>query len=168
MPASPYFESLRQHIGHNLIYSPGTAAVIWNEAGEILLQRRSDDGQWGLPGGSCDPGEEPAETIVREVREETGLDVIPVSFVGIYGGPDGFHQYPNGDQVMFLSMIFICQPVGGALTLDDDESLELRYFPLDALPTPLFSRHQLFIDHARRHATTTFYRFDGKTYPAES
>jgi mutator protein MutT len=165
MPASPYHQKLREHIGHEVIYSPGTAAIIWNEVGEILLQRRSDDGQWGLPGGACEPGEEPAEAVVREVFEETGLQVIPVSLVGIFGGQDGFHEYPNGDQMMFLGMVFVCRLVGGALTLDEDETLELRYFPLDQLPASLFSRHGMFIEQASHHATVTAFRYKGKFYP---
>jgi len=168
MPASAYFNELRKHIGHAIIYSPGTTAIIWNDAGEILLQRRSDDGKWGLPGGSCDPGEEPAETVVREVFEETGLRVMPISLIGVYGGQDGFHEYPNGDQAMFLSFSFVCRPIGGELRLDGDESLELRYFALDNLPESLFSRHGLFIEQARRHLSTTAFRFDGQIYPTQS
>ena len=165
MPTSDYHQNLRQHIGHAPIFSPGTAAIVWNDQGELLLQRRSDDGKWGLPGGSVEPGEEPAETVVREVFEETGLKVIPEHLVGVFGGADGFHEYPNGDQMMFLAFVFVCRPVSGELRLDNDESLDLRYFPLKDLPDSLFNRHALFIEQARRQLSTTIFRFEGKIYP---
>ena len=79
---------LRAKIGHDVLLQPGVAAVIFNMAGQVLLQRRSDNGEWGLPGGIMEPGEEPAETLVREIREETALEVVPERIVGVYSGPD--------------------------------------------------------------------------------
>ena len=81
---SDYLHDLRAKIGHDLLLTPGVAAVILNDAGHVLLQRRSDDGEWGLPGGAMEPGEEPAESLVREVREETALEVVPERIVGVY------------------------------------------------------------------------------------
>jgi 8-oxo-dGTP pyrophosphatase MutT (NUDIX family) len=86
--------------------------VIVNPAGQVLLQRRSDDGEWGLPGGALEPGEEPAEALVREIREETALEVVPERIVGVYAGPDFFVRYPNGDEAAILS-ITLRMPSGG-------------------------------------------------------
>jgi ADP-ribose pyrophosphatase YjhB (NUDIX family) len=61
--------------------------VVTNDAGEILLQRRSDNDLWALPGGTMDLGERIAETVVREVREETGLEVEVTGIVGVYSDP---------------------------------------------------------------------------------
>ena len=66
MPLSPYMRDIRAKIGHDVLLQPGVAAIIFNAAGQVLLQRRSDNGEWGLPGGIMEPGEEPAETVVRE------------------------------------------------------------------------------------------------------
>ncbi len=165
MPLSPYLHSLRQQIGQMLILSPGAVAVIFNEQNEVLLQLRSDDGRWGLPGGSLEPGEEPAEAVVREVREETGLEVFPERIVGIYSGADSYYTYPDGNQVAFLSIVFTCRVIGGQLRIDQDESLALRYYALDNLPESLFSRHRRFIQHAGEQSTKstgTCFRYEGK------
>src|SRR5258706_12019579 len=123
MAASDYIRNLRAKIGNDLIFIPSAAAVVINEAGEVLLHRRSDDGTWCLPGGAIDPGEEPAEAVIREVREETGLQVIAERIVGVYGGPEFRVRYPNGDDVMFISICFICHPVCGEARVNDEESL---------------------------------------------
>jgi 8-oxo-dGTP pyrophosphatase MutT (NUDIX family) len=150
MPISPYMRDLRAKIGHRLLLQPGVVAVIVNPAGEVLLQRRSDNGEWGLPGGAMEPGEEPAETLVREIREETALEVVPERIVGVYGGPDFFVRYPNGDEAAILSITFACRPVAGEPRANDDESLEVRYFAPDALPA-MPARHRMRIEDALRN-----------------
>ena len=150
MPISPYMRDLRAKIGHAVLLQPGVAAVIIDAAGRVLLQRRSDDGQWGLPGGAMEPGEEPAETLVREIREETALEVVPERIVGVYGGPDFRVRYPNGDEAAILSITFACRPVAGEARVNDDESLEIRYFPPDALHS-LAPRHRMRIEDALRN-----------------
>ena len=147
------------------ILSPGAAAIVLNEHGEVLLQCRSDDGRWGLPGGALEPGEEPADTVVREVWEETGLHVVPERVVGVYGGSDGFHTYPNGDEMAFLSIVFVCRVIDGELNPQDGEALALCYFPPNQMPATLFSRHRLFIDHALARQTTTRFRYQGDLLP---
>lgn len=147
MPISDYLRNLRAKIGHDVLLTPGVAAVIVNDRGEVLLQRRSDDGRWGLPGGAMEPGEEPAETLVREVREETALEVVPERIVGVYSGPDFRVRYGNGDEAMIVSITFACRPGAGEPRVNDDESLEIRYFAPDALP-PMESRHVMRIADA--------------------
>ena len=150
MPISPYQRDLRAKIGHTLLLQPGVAAIIINAAGQVLLQRRSDDGEWGLPGGALEPGEEPAEALVREVREETALEVVPERIVGVYAGSDFFVRYPNGDERAILSITFACRPLAGEPRVNDDESLEVRYFAVDALPV-MARRHRMRIDDALRN-----------------
>jgi 8-oxo-dGTP diphosphatase len=165
MPMSDHIANLRAKVGHDLLMSPGVAAIILDESGKILLQRRSDNGRWGLPGGAIDPGEEPAEAVVREVREETGLHVVPVRVVGVYGGPDLHVQYPNGDEVMVISIAFLCRVIGGRLQIDQDESLELKYFSLDNLPQPFLGQHTTRILHATQDRAEAAFRFNGEYYP---
>jgi 8-oxo-dGTP pyrophosphatase MutT (NUDIX family) len=79
MPISSHCQQLRNKIGHELLQIPGVAAVIHDEAGRILLQQNTGDRVWSLPAGSIEPGEAPAQAVVREVWEETSLKVRPVN-----------------------------------------------------------------------------------------
>lgn len=135
MPISSYMKSLRERIGTQLILMPGVAAVIRNDQGAILVQCREDDGGWSLPAGAIDPGESPAEAVVREVKEETGLEVVPERILGVFGGLPFRHTYPNGDEAEYTVVVFACRVIGGELEAQDGESVELRYFPVEELPT---------------------------------
>ena len=96
MGMSPYIKRLRQHIGHDLLLMPSVSALIFNDKGELLLHRSSDDGKWYIIGGAMDPGETSADACVREVREETGLTVTPERLVGVYTSPTV--TYPNSNR----------------------------------------------------------------------
>jgi mutator protein MutT len=128
MPISPYLKQLRTHIGHDVVLMPGVAALIRNEAGHVLFQRRADDGLWSLPSGSIDPGETPAQALIREVREETGLLVEPTRVAAVLGGPAYKIHYPNHDVVEYTVIVFECRTLGGELGGLDGESLELQYY----------------------------------------
>src|SRR5439155_5015363 len=104
MGMSAYIQSLRTRIGHDLLLLPAVSAIIFNDRGEVLLHQSSDDGRWYLIGGAMDPGENPADACVREVREETGLIVTPERIVGVYNSPQGV--YPNGDQCTYVRTTF--------------------------------------------------------------
>jgi len=136
MGMSEYFVRLRRCVGHDLLLNPAAAACIRDEQGRILLLRRSEkDNLWSFPGGAMDPGESIAETVVREVREETGLEVEPIELIGIYSDPAYTITYPNGDRVQAVINFLECQVLGGELRPDMDEILEGRYFgPQDELP----------------------------------
>ncbi len=148
MPISDYLRDLRAKVGHDILMMPAATAVIFDDSGQILLQRRSDNGLWCLPGGGIEPDEEPADALVREVYEETGLHVLPERIVGVYGGPLNQNTYPNGDQVSIISITFACRVAGGQLEAQDDESLDLRYFSPEQLPPDLLERHRERIRHA--------------------
>jgi mutator protein MutT len=134
MAISEYVRRLRERVGPELLLLPGVVAVIRDDRGRVLVQRRRDDGRWGLPAGAIDPGETPAEALVREVREETGLEVRPERVLAVYGGPMLRHHYPNGDEAEYLAVVFACIVMGGALRPVDGESLELQWVAQDDLP----------------------------------
>lgn len=157
MPISDYLRNLRQKIGHDLILVPGVTALIFNSAGEVLLQRAADDGKWYTIGGAVDPGEDPADAAVREVLEETGLRVTPQRVVGVYTDP--LVVYPNGDRVIYVSTCFICRIVGGTLAAGDDESVELRYFPPDRLPE-LLPTHRHRIEQALKNEDRAYFAWN--------
>jgi ADP-ribose pyrophosphatase YjhB (NUDIX family) len=88
-----------------------------------------------------------AETVVREVREETGLDVEPVRLTGLYTDPALQNmRYPNGDQVHVVNATFACRVVGGQLCPDGEEAVEVAYFSSDALPPLSAAYEQRIVD----------------------
>ncbi|WP_238996652.1 NUDIX domain-containing protein [Paenibacillus pinistramenti] len=92
---------------------PAVVGIIRNENKEILFGRKHGEENWGLIAGAIEPGETPAEAVIREVFEETGLHVNPESIIGVYGGKDQRHIYPNGHQVEYLTIVFKCTINGG-------------------------------------------------------
>ena len=159
MPMSSHAAHLREHVGHATLLLPAAAAIIRDETGHVLLILRGDGQGWSLPGGMMEPGERIADCIVREVGEETGLDVRPVRLVGIYSDPVFQHiTYPNGDQVHYLSATFECRVVGGQLCPDEEESLEVAYFPPDSLPETIWSGHRIRVQDALADRAAAFFR----------
>src|SRR5258705_13464368 len=121
MGISPYLRDLRTIVGTTPIMMPGIGAVVQNDRGEVLLQRASDDGKWHFIGGAMDPDEQPADAVVREVYEETGLHVRPDRLVTVFTIPRTV--YPNGDVIIYTAIVFACSIIGGHLHINDDESL---------------------------------------------
>lgn len=157
MPISDYLRRLRERIGRELVLMPSVTAVIRDAEGRLLLHRRSDDGQWDLPGGAIDPGEAPAQALVREIREETGLWVVPERILGVFGGRDGFRStYPNGDQVEYTDIVFACRAVGGELASLDGEATEFRYFAPADLPAIPFRYPPGFLESSGSQGGAVF------------
>ena len=143
MPISDYLQSLRTHVGHALLLVPSVTAIITDDHGRILLVRHAEGGVWVAPGGSIEPNESPADAIVRETWEETGLLVAPVRVLGVYGGPNFQVTYGNGDQVTYLMTVFACRTRSGQARPDGTETLELGYFheaDLAGLNLPAWAR----------------------------
>jgi 8-oxo-dGTP pyrophosphatase MutT (NUDIX family) len=108
---------------------PAVSVVVVNEASEILLIRRSDNGNWALPGGAIDLGESLAQAAVRETREETGIDCEVSGLTGIYTDPKHVILYEsNGEVRQEFSIVLTARPVGGRPT-PSDESTEVRWVP---------------------------------------
>ena len=84
MAAKDYIRWIRSKVGHEKIILTFAGGCIFNDRGEVLLQRRGDSNKWGFPGGAVEPGETPEMTAVREAKEETGLDVSVVQLIGVY------------------------------------------------------------------------------------
>jgi ADP-ribose pyrophosphatase YjhB (NUDIX family) len=137
---------------------PSVSAVIFDRRGRLLLQQRSDGGQWGLPGGSVQIGESVRNAVIREVREETGLRVVVRRLVGVYSEP-GLQvvRYPDGNVWHYVSVCFECAVRGGELTTCD-ETLALEYVSLRRLPTTLLPNHRIRIRDARTHRAAAFVR----------
>lgn len=133
MPISDYLRDLRRLVGTKLVLMPSVAAVIFDDAGRVLLARHSTGDVWSTPGGAIDPDETPQDATVREVWEELSLDVEPLRCLGTFGGPEFRITYTNGDEVAYVITAFECRIVGGEITPDGDEVLEARWFGIDEL-----------------------------------
>ncbi|GAA4384904.1 NUDIX domain-containing protein [Tsukamurella soli] len=132
MPVPEYIRTVRTKIGTDLLWLPGVAAVVVSDAGEILLGRRSDFGHWASPAGVLEPGEQPADAILREITEETGVTARIVDLVSIESDPPV--TYPNGDVSQYLSILFLCRYVSGEAHVADDESTDVGWFDPNDLP----------------------------------
>ncbi|GGU71463.1 NUDIX hydrolase [Streptomyces litmocidini] len=124
---------------------PAVTAFVVNDAGEVLLERRSDNGRWGMPGGVQEIGENIAGTVVREVLEETGIQVEVVGLVGIFTDPGHVIAFTDGEVRQEFSLCFRARPVGGEITVSS-ESFEVRWVPrseLDALDVSPTTRRRL-------------------------
>jgi 8-oxo-dGTP pyrophosphatase MutT (NUDIX family) len=139
VPISDYLKDLRRLIGTKLVLMPSVAAVIFDDAGRVLLARHSTGDVWSTPGGAIDPDETPQDATVREVWEELRLDVEPLRCLGTFGGPEFRITYTNGDEVAYVITAFECRIVGGEIRPDGDEVLEARWFGIDELPNLVLS-----------------------------
>jgi|SRR5581483_11206272 len=111
---------------------PAASAVVADTDGQILLARRRDNQLWTIPGGAMEPGETIAQTAMREVKEETGIEVEVVSLVGIYSDPNHVVEYADGEVRQQFSVCFACRPTGAEAGRDDEMS-EVGFFSPDAL-----------------------------------
>jgi 8-oxo-dGTP pyrophosphatase MutT (NUDIX family) len=117
-------------IGKTAVNRPSACAVIFDDAGRVLLTRRSDNGRWCMPGGAHDPGESAEECCVRETLEETGLHVRVTRLVGVYSTPHRITIYADGNRAQFFTLSFEAEVVGGELGLSD-ETTEYGWFTPD-------------------------------------
>ncbi|MET9321496.1 NUDIX domain-containing protein [Streptomyces sp. NPDC003038] len=119
---------------------PAVTAFVVNDADEILMERRSDNGRWGMPGGVQEIGENIAATVVREVLEETGISVEVVGLIGIFTDPGHVIAFSDGEVRQEFSLCFRARPVSGDIKVSS-ESFEVRWIPrpevetLDMSPT---------------------------------
>ena len=128
-----------------------TSAYVENDDGQILLIRRTDNGLWSLPGGGMEPGETVIGGAVREVKEETGIDVEVSGLVGIFSNPAHVVAYPDGEVRQGFSICVFARPIGGMMHTSK-ESTEVAWAARDELAQrnmhPEIRRR---IEHARTH-----------------
>ena len=135
-----YIQWIRSKVGHEKIILVFAGGCIRNVRGEVLLQRRADSKKWGFPGGAIELGETPQMAAIREVKEETGLDVEAGKLIGVY--TDCNMKYPNGDEAQSICLAYELSVTGGELQCDKRETLELQFFSLDDAPELFCGQHQ--------------------------
>ena len=131
MPVPEFVLTLREKVGTDPLWLLGVTAIVV-DGDRVLLGRRADTGRWSTVSGIVEPGEHPAIAVVREVLEETGVtaEVERLAAVSVTKPI----VYPNGDRTQYTDLTFRCRYVAGTAAVGDDESLEVGWFPVDALP----------------------------------
>ncbi len=148
MPKRDYYDDPAAPSANNLVVA--VAAVVRDDAGRVLMIQRTDNDLWAIPGGAENIGETPTAAAVREVREETGLDVEVTGLVGIYSDPRHLIAYDDGEVRQEFSICFGARPVGGHVT-PSSESKHVHWVEPDRLDQLSIHRSvRLRIEHGLR------------------
>lgn len=136
--AESYLGRLRQQVGDRLILMPGSRLVVEDIQGRVLLQQRSDFGLWGVPGGAPEEGEDLTSSLLRELKEETGLEATQAIPFGFASDP-AFETitFPNGHQCQYFILLYVVRNFQGQARVADEESHAVAWFEPDALPPML-------------------------------
>jgi ADP-ribose pyrophosphatase YjhB (NUDIX family) len=129
-----YIQELRALVGHRPLILVGVLVMVFDERSRLLLQHRTDDQMWDLPGGFMELGETTEETAWREVREETGLEIGEMRLFKILSGRELFYECPNGDQVFCVCPVYVTNDAHGNIRADGHEGSEVRFFSTEDLP----------------------------------
>ena len=121
-------------------------ALIKDSKGRILLQKRSDYGDWGLPGGAMEPGESIEETMIREVREETGLSIKEYDFLCVYTGERMMYKYPDGNEVVFVMFLFDVKIDEQGILLNEGKTLDYKDKYNESLTLEFFEEEDIDIE----------------------
>ncbi|NLF64598.1 MAG: NUDIX domain-containing protein [Chloroflexi bacterium] len=135
-----------------------SAAILDAERHKVLLQRRADNGRWGLPGGGMDSGESAAETCAREVLEETGLQVKVTRLIGIYTNPHFIIEYADGNRWQIVAFHFEAEVIGGEPTLNEETEALAYFSPSEIEQLDLMEHHRERIKDTFTQQQQTFIR----------
>lgn len=141
-----YIKKLRSMVGHEKVIMVVAGAFVFDGENRLLLQQRSDTGEWGLPGGFMEMDERVQDTAIREVYEETGLRMKELELFGIYSGSDYDKTFVNGDQVSMVHILFSCRYHEGQLVEQNDESLSNKFYSLTELPENIYPDHHALLE----------------------
>lgn len=140
-----YISKIRNKVGHIPLIGVGATTLVFNNKNELLLNLRSDTNTWGIPGGSKELNETLEECAIRELKEETNINVKDLELINILSGKEYYFKYPNEDELDCVIALYKVLNYEGELNINDDESKELKFFSLDNLPE-LESRAKAIID----------------------
>ena len=132
-----YIKEMRKYVGHAPIMSCGCGVIIENADGEILLQKRQDNGRWAIIGGSMEMGESFEEAVRRETKEESGLSLGKLELFKLLSGRELIIEYPNGDVTFGPGIVFITKEFEGEIVNNPEEVMEHRFFKHTELPADL-------------------------------
>lgn len=144
-----YLGQLRKVAGHRKLISVAARAVVRDSEGRVLFVRRSDNGAWVMPAGALELAESILECLKREVKEETGLQVVSAAPMAIYSEPRFSFVTAYGDPYQMVAIVFLVDEWSGTLVPETDETTEARFFDLDELPE-IPSLYQETLEDLRR------------------
>jgi ADP-ribose pyrophosphatase YjhB (NUDIX family) len=151
-----YFNDPRAPRANSLVVA--VTAIVTNDAGDLVMQKRTDNDLWGLPGGAMNIGESIGQAVAREVLEETALQVEPTGIVGIYSDPGHIIAYADGEVRQEFSICFTARIVGGQIAVGDTESTEVRFVKAGELQQlSMGSSTRIRIQHFLERRTTPFF-----------
>jgi ADP-ribose pyrophosphatase YjhB (NUDIX family) len=151
-----YFDDPRAPRANSLVVA--VTAIVTNDDGDLVMQKRTDNDLWGLPGGAMNIGESIGQAVIREVFEETSLEVEPTGIVGIYSDPGHIIAYADGEVRQEFSICFTARIVDGQLTVGDTESTEVRFVKASELEQlSMGSSTRLRIQHFLERRTAPYF-----------
>ena len=137
--------NLREKVGHDPLIGVGATILVFNNKNELLLNLRSDTNNWGIPGGSKELNETLEECAIRELKEETNINVNDLELITVLSGNEYYFKYPNEDELDCVIVLYKVSDYDGELNINDGESKKLEFFSLDNMPE-LESRAKAIID----------------------
>ncbi len=147
VPTADQIAQVRPFLGHDLVAGVGATAVIGDANGRILLLQHQGEEGWRLPSGFAELGENAAQTAVREVWEETGLDIEPVRLLGVHASPVLDTLYANGDRVHNVGAVFQARILGGELLLDSREIAAMAWLEPREIPDRITVERRPLYEH---------------------
>jgi 8-oxo-dGTP pyrophosphatase MutT (NUDIX family) len=124
-----YIRRIREKLGHQPIPLIGATVLVFDKQNRLLMQKRSENGKWGVPGGYMDLGEKIEDAARRETPEETGMKIGSLSWMDIYSGPELFYKYGNGDQVYIITSVYTAREYSVERNGFNEEVQEIGFFP---------------------------------------
>lgn len=145
MPRREYYHDPDAPQPNSLVVA--TSAVVTDDHGRILLQRRADSGNWALPGGGMEMTESLTGSVIREVKEETGYDIEVTGLVGTYTDPRHIIAYTDGEVRRQFNICYTARITGGELAISD-ESAEIRFVdPAELADLPMHRTQRIRLKH---------------------
>ena len=142
---SDYLKELRDKTGHMPLLLAHSVVVLFNEQGQVLLEKRSDDGFYDFPGGGIDLKESAEEAARRELLEETGLIADDLELFKVYSGEVTHYVYFNGDEIYGIDLVYLCYKYHGEMKPQKEEVSELEFCDLNNMPDKMSIRNKAII-----------------------